>query len=68
MSANANICMTELNDAELDMVAGGSGPITLSSSNIVLPHIARDKDLLTPQQIEKVLSITGSFNPPVPHG
>lgn len=68
MSSDSNIHATELNDAELETVSGGAGPITLSSGNIVLPHIPQAKDLLTPQQIEKLLSISGSFNPPVPHG
>jgi hypothetical protein len=57
-----------LNDADLEIVTGGAGsPITLSSgNNIVLPHIPRDKDLLTPQMIEKLLSIGAGFNPPLP--
>ena len=58
-----------LNDADLEIVTGGaSGPITLSSatSTIVVPHIPRDKDLLTPQMIAKLLS--PGFNPPIPLG
>ena len=57
-----------LNDADLDTVTGGTGPVTLSSatSTIVLPHIPRDKDLLTPQMIQKLLS--PGFNPPTPNG
>ena len=50
-----------LNDTELETVSGG---VTLST--IVLPNIPRDKDLLTPQQIAKVLSVIGGFNPPIP--
>ena len=61
MTSNAHL----LNDAELDTVTGGGGPTTLNSGNtIVLPHIPRDKDLLTPAQIEKVLSIGINF--PIP--
>ena len=56
-----------LNDTELATVSGG-GAISLSTSTIVLPHIPRDKDLLTPQQIANLLSFNGSFNPPIPHG
>ena len=52
-----------LNDTELKTVSGGA---TLSTSTIVLPNIPRDKDLLTPQQIAKVLSAIGGFNPPIP--
>ena len=43
-----------LNDTELAAVAGG-GPTLIRTSTIVLPHIPRDRDLLTPQQIEKIL-------------
>ena len=57
-----------LNDAELATVTGGGGLNTLSSSTIVLPHIPRDKDLLTPSQIAKVLSPFGGFNPPITNG
>jgi len=57
-----------LNDADLEFVTGGGGaPITLSSNNgIVVPHIPRDKDLLTPQMIEKLLS--PGLNFPIPRG
>jgi len=54
-----------LNDTELAAVAGG-GPTLIRTSTIVLPHIPRDRDLLTPQQIEKILN--GGFNPPIPKG
>ena len=54
-----------LNDTELSTVAGG-GPSLIRTSTIVLPHIPRDKDLLTPQQIDKLLN--GFFNPPPTHG
>jgi len=58
-----------LNDADLETVTGGAGPVTLSSgNNIVLPHIPRDKDLLTPAQIAKVLAPFGGFNPPITNG
>jgi hypothetical protein len=53
-----------LNDIELETVSGGASLI--GTSTIVLPHIPRDKDLLTPQQIEKLLSF--NFNPPVTPG
>ena len=57
-----------LNDTELADVSGGGGLVTLSSrtSNIVLPHIPQAKDLLTPQQIAKLLSL--NFNPPIKFG
>ena len=55
-----------LNDSDLATVSGGGGVITLSTSNIVLPHIPQAKDLLTPQQIAKLLS--PGFNPPVSQG
>jgi hypothetical protein len=55
-----------LNDADLEIVTGGAGaPITLSGNNIVLPQIPRDKDLLTPQMIQKLLSIAPI--PQIPH-
>jgi hypothetical protein len=47
-----------LNDIELDIVSGGGGlPLIGGGSTIVLPHIARDKDLLTPAQIAKLLAV-----------
>ena len=56
-----------LNDTELAEVSGGGGLITLSSnSTIAVPHIPQAKDLLTPQQIQKLLS--PSFNPPITFG
>jgi hypothetical protein len=55
-----------LNDTDLETVSGGASLI--HSSTIELPHIARDTDLLTPQQISKLLSFNGTFNPPIPHG
>ena len=57
-----------LNDTELAAVSGGGGLVTLSSSTstIVLPHIPQAKDLLTPQQIAKLLS--PGFNPPITNG
>ena len=56
-----------LNDTELSTVAGGTPTLTfIRTSTIVLPNIPRDKDLLTPQQIEKILN--GGFNPPVTNG
>jgi hypothetical protein len=56
-----------LNDAELDTVTGGGGLHTLGTT-IALPQIPRDADLLTPQEISKLFSIVGGFNPPIPRG
>jgi hypothetical protein len=54
-----------LNDADLDTVTGGAGPVTLSSNNgIVLPQIPQAKDLLTPEMIAKIL--TPGINFPIP--
>jgi hypothetical protein len=55
-----------LNDTELETVSGGASLVR--TTTIALPNIPRDKDLLTPQQIANLLSINGSFNPPIPHG
>ena len=52
-----------LNNNELETVAGGVTSLTVKS-NIVLPNIPRNHDLLTPEQIAKVLTI--GFNPPIP--
>jgi hypothetical protein len=54
-----------LNDTELATVAGGVTSL-IRTSTIEVPNIPRDKDLLTPQQIAKVLSVIGGFNPPIP--
>ena len=54
-----------LNSSELETVSGGLPSLTIKSS-IVLPHIPRNHDLLTPAQIEKVLAVGGGFNPPIP--
>jgi hypothetical protein len=56
-----------LNDNELATVAGG-GTLTLiaTTGTLVLPHIPRDSEMLTPQQIQKL--ITPSFNPPITLG
>jgi hypothetical protein len=55
-----------LNDNELATVAGGVTSLIGTTSTIVKPHIPRDKDLLTPEQIAKLLSV--GFNPPITHG
>jgi hypothetical protein len=58
-----------LNDTELEAVSGGGAaalPSLNANTSIVLPHIPQAKDLLTQEQITKLLSI--NFNPPVPHG
>jgi hypothetical protein len=52
-----------LNDADLDTVTGGNGPITLSGPSVV-PHIPQAKDLLTPEMIAKIL--TPGINFPIP--
>ena len=54
-----------LNDADLDSATGGVTSL-IRTSTITLPHIPRDKDLLTPQQLDKLLN--GFFNPPPTHG
>ena len=55
-----------LNDTDLEIVSGGATLSLIRTSTIELPHIPQAKDLLTPQQIANLLSI--SFNPLVPHG
>ena len=52
-----------LNDVALDSATGGVTSL-VRTSTIVLPHIPRDHDLLTPAQREKVLSIGINFPPP----
>ena len=53
-----------LNAVELETVSGGLPSLVGSATTIVKPHIPRDHDLLTPAQIEKVLSIGINF--PIP--
>jgi len=68
MNTRANIEISALSDNEMDCVCGGGSTISLNTnSTISVPHIT-PRDLLTPQQIASLLSISGSFNPPVPHG
>jgi len=55
-----------LNNGELETVSGGLPSLNIKTSTIVLPHIPRDHDLLTPAQIEKVLAVGGGFVPPIP--
>jgi len=55
-----------LNDAELETVSGGGGLPLAFPATIDLPHLPQAKDLLTPAQIDKLLSIP--FNPPPPRG
>jgi hypothetical protein len=50
-----------LNNSELETVSGGVTSL-IGKSTIVLPHIPRNQDLLTPEQIAKVVG----FNPPIP--
>jgi bacteriocin-like protein len=64
---DTNIGISELSIDEMEAVSGG-GAISLTTSTVVVPHIPRAKDLLSPEQIAKVLSMFGSFNPPVPRG
>ena len=52
-----------LNDADLDSATGGVTSLIRTSTS-TWPHIPRDRDLLTPAQIEKVLSIGINFPPP----
>ena len=58
--------LTQLNDADLDAVSGGL--TTFVHSTIDFPKIPQAKDLLTPDQIKKILSIDFNFNPPIPRG
>ena len=67
MNTRANIEISALSDDEMDSVCGGSTISLNTNSTISVPHIT-PRDLLTPQQIASLLSISGSFNPPVPHG
>ena len=58
-----------LDDSELAAVIGGGTTLLLNAGNtIVLPHIPQAKDLLTPDQISRLLSINSTFNPPIPRG
>ena len=57
---------TELNDNELAAVSGGV--TSFIGNSIPKPHIPRDKDLLTPAQIAKILAPLGGFNPPIING
>jgi hypothetical protein len=52
-----------LNDTALDTVSGGL-PTSLIGTGIAKPHIARDHDLLTPDQIAKLLTVGINFPPP----
>jgi hypothetical protein len=53
-----------LNDTDLAAVSGGLTSL-IATGTIPKPNIPRDKDLLTPDQIAKVLSVMGGFNPPI---
>ena len=54
-----------LNETVLDTVSGGLPSLVgTAATTIAKPHIARDHDLLTPEQIAKVLSIGINF--PIP--
>ena len=55
-----------LNDAELANASGGLPALIGTATTIAHPHIPRDHDLLTPQQIAKLLAVGGGFNPPIP--
>jgi hypothetical protein len=57
-----------LNDTDLATVAGGVTSLIGTTGTIVKPHIPRDNELLTPQQIAKILSFNGGFNPPITNG
>jgi bacteriocin-like protein len=58
--------MRVLNDSELAAVTGGGATLTLHTNNTITPpHLPQAKDLLTPEQINKLLSIPfPTFNPP----
>ena len=57
-----------LKAVELETVSGGLPSLVGSAATtIVKPHIPRDHDLLTPAQIEKVLSIGINFPIPKAH-
>jgi len=54
-----------LDDSELAAVTGGGATLYFNNT-IVVPHIPQAKDLLTADQVNKLLSIP--FSPPVPRG
>ena len=54
-----------LSETELATVAGG---VISLIGTVAHPHIPRNHDLLTPQQIAKLLAPMGGFNPPTPQG
>lgn len=58
MTSNTNL----LNDADLEIVAGGGTSITLLSSPIQVPHI-RPQDILSKEQVQS-LGIMPTF--PIP--
>ena len=53
-----------LDDTALEIVAGGV--TTFVGNSIPKPNIPRDKDLLTPAMIEKVLNSFNGFIPRIP--
>ena len=57
-----------LNETELATISGGVPSLIGGATTIAHPHIPRNHDLLTPQQIAKLLAPMGGFNPPTPHG
>ena len=66
---NTKVNIGELSTDEMEAVSGGGATPTLhTNTSISLPHIPQAKDLLTPQEIANMLSITGGFTPPFPHG
>jgi|KBSMisStandDraft_5_1062788.scaffolds.fasta_scaffold7492493_1 hypothetical protein len=64
---NTNFEIAELSMDEMDAIAGGNTISPNTNSTIAVPHV-RPRDLLTQQQVAKLLSIDVNFNPPVPHG
>ena len=55
-----------LNDTALETVSGGLPSLVGTATTIAHPHLPRSHDLLTPQQIAKVLAIGGGIVPPIP--
>ena len=67
MGTKVNVEVCALSMEEMDGVSGGNTISLNTNSTIAVPHV-RPRDLLTPQMVESLLSITGGFNPPVRNG
>lgn len=58
-----------LDESELAAVTGGGTTLLQNAANtIVLPHLPQARDLLTRDQVSRLLSINSTFNPPIPRG